>query len=227
MSTNKKRILVVAAHPDDEVLGCGGTIAKHSEMGDLVNVVFLTDGVGSRSNVGMHELESRRRSAEAVRQILGINHIKFGEFSDNKLDELPLIEIIKFIETEITSFKPDVVYTHSSLDLNIDHQIANRAVITATRPQKNCSVNTILCFETLSSTEWYFSDLIPAFKPNWFENITETFNKKIKAIEAYHAELRDWPHPRSVQGITHLASLRGGTVGVEAAEAFMLLRHTK
>lgn len=222
-----RRILIIVAHPDDEVLGCGGTIAKHSDLGDLVNVIFLADGVNSRSDAGLIELEIRKTNAKAACKILGVNHISFGQFPDNKLDTLPLIEIVKYIETALTEFNPDIIYTHSALDLNIDHQIVNRAVITATRPQGNSSIKTILSFEILSSTEWFFSELMPAFKPNWFEDISKTLDRKIEAIEAYRGELRDWPHPRSIEGIKHLAGFRGATIGVNAAEAFMLLRHIK
>ena len=222
-----RRILIIVAHPDDEVLGCGGTIAKHSDLGDLVNVIFLADGVNSRSDAGLIELEIRKTNAKAACKILGVNHISFGQFPDNKLDTLPLIEIVKYIETALTEFNPDIIYTHSALDLNIDHQIVNRAVITATRPQGNSSIKTILSFEILSSTEWFFSELMPAFKPNWFEDISKTLDRKIEAIEVYRGELRDWPHPRSIQGIRHLAGFRGATVGVAAAESFMLLRHIK
>ena len=222
-----KRILVVVAHPDDEVLGCGGTIAKHVSLGDIVNVIFLADGVNSRSDVGSQELEKRESYARSACKFLGVNHISFGQFPDNKLDALPLIEVVKYIETELSDFNPEIIYTHSALDLNIDHQIVNRAVITATRPQSNCSVKTVLGFEILSSTEWFFSELMPAFKPNWFEDISETLDKKIKAMKLYRGELRDWPHPRSVQGIRHLAGLRGATIGVDAAESFILLRHIK
>ena len=222
-----RRILIIVAHPDDEVLGCGGTIAKHSDLGDLVNVIFLADGVNSRSDAGLIELEIRKTNAKAACKILGVNHISFGQFPDNKLDTLPLIEIVKYIETALTEFNPDIIYTHSALDLNIDHQIVNRAVITATRPQGNSSIKTILSFEILSSTEWFFSEMMPAFKPNWFEDISKTLDRKIEAIEAYRGELRDWPHPRSIQGIRHLAGFRGATIGVAAAESFMLLRHIK
>lgn len=222
-----RRILIIVAHPDDEVLGCGGTIAKHSDLGDLVNVIFLADGVNSRSDAGLLELEIRKANAKAACKVLGVNHISFGQFPDNKLDTLPLIEIVKYIETGLAEFNPEIIYTHSALDLNIDHQIVNRAVITATRPQGNCSVKTILSFEILSSTEWFFSELMPAFKPNWFEDISKTLDRKIKAIEIYRGELRNWPHPRSIEGIKHLAGFRGATIGANAAEAFMLLRHIK
>ena len=222
-----RRILIIVAHPDDEVLGCGGTIAKHSDLGDLVNVIFLADGVNSRSDAGLIELEIRKTNAKAACKILGVNHISFGQFPDNKLDTLPLIEIVKYIETGLAEFNPEIIYTHSALDLNIDHQIVNRAVITATRPQGNSSIKTILSFEILSSTEWFFSEMMPAFKPNWFEDISKTLDRKIEAIEAYRGELRDWPHPRSIEGIKHLAGFRGATIGVNAAEAFMLLRHIK
>jgi LmbE family N-acetylglucosaminyl deacetylase len=222
-----RRILIIVAHSDDEVLGCGGTIAKHSDLGDLVNIIFLADGVNSRSDAGLLELEIRKANAKEACKVLGVNNISFGQFPDNKLDTLPLIEIVKYIEAGLAEFNPEIIYTHSALDLNIDHQIVNRAVITATRPQGNCSVKTILSFEILSSTEWFFSELMPAFKPNWFEDISKTLDRKIKAIEIYRGELRNWPHPRSIEGIKHLAGFRGATIGANAAEAFMLLRHIK
>jgi LmbE family N-acetylglucosaminyl deacetylase len=221
------RILVVAAHPDDEILGCGGTLAKHINNGDSVRVLFLSDGVNSRESSDLNELKIRKINASKACEIIGINDLSFADFPDNKLDTVPLIDIVKCIENDLKNFKPNLVYTHSNLDLNIDHQIVNRALITATRPQIDCSVKTILAFEVLSSTEWFFSENVPAFKPNWFEDISFTLDKKISAIKIYKDELRAYPHPRSLKSIKNLAEIRGASVGVNAAEAFSLIRHIK
>lgn len=229
MATKKeiKKILVVAAHPDDEVLGCGATLAKYSSEGHQLRVVFLTDGVGSRKN---HDQESflideRRKSAELAANILGVDSIKFGDYPDNSLDSVPLLEVINFVEAEVANFRPDVVLTHYTSDLNVDHRIVNQAVITATRPQANSNVKSVLCFEIPSSTEWQFSESYPSFKPNWFVDITSFWEKKVMALQAYSLEMRPFPHPRSYIGIESLSKWRGATIGAMAAEAFIMMRH--
>jgi N-acetylglucosamine malate deacetylase 1 len=221
-------VLIVAAHPDDEVLGCGGTIAKFVEAGKKVHIIFLADGVSSRkdvSNTFKGELSKRRAAAKAALLKLGVDSCVFGDFPDNRMDSISLLDIVKYLEQFIELFNPDVVLTHHAGDLNIDHRLTHEAVITACRPQSGNCVKTILCFEVPSSTEWQLSGLKSAFLPNWYVDITSTLHKKISALGEYDQELRKWPHPRSLKGVESLAFWRGATIGVEAAEAFQLGRH--
>lgn len=220
-----KSILVVAAHPDDEVLGCGGYIANHVRLGDEVFVTFLSDGVTSRlGNLGLQEIESRRSAARLASKVLGVRDVMFGDFPDNKLDASPLLEVIKSIEAVVEQIRPQTVLTHFGGDLNIDHRIVNQAVLTACRPAPKQGVKEILFFEVPSSTEWQVPTEGEAFAPNWFEDISQTLELKIKALLMYEHELREWPHPRSVKAVEHLAHWRGASCGVDAAEAFVLGR---
>jgi len=220
-----KSILVVAAHPDDEVLGCGGYIANHVRLGDEVFVTFLSDGVTSRlGNLGLQEIESRRSAARLASKVLGVRDVMFGDFPDNKLDASPLLEVIKSIEAVVEQIRPQTVLTHFGGDLNIDHRIVNQAVLTACRPAPKQGVKEILFFEVPSSTEWQVPTEGEAFAPNWFEDISQTLELKIKALLMYEHELREWPHPRSVKAVEHLAHWRGASCGVDAAESFVLGR---
>ena len=222
-----KSILILAAHPDDEVLGCGGTIAKLSAEGATIHVAFLADGVFSRigdQTKQQDELQIRRKAAQKACDILGVNSLSFDDFPDNRMDTVALLDITKSLEFLITEHQPDTVFTHHAGDLNIDHRRMHEAVVTACRPQHGHPVKTLLCFEVPSSTEWQLPVSAPAFQPNWFVDISATLHRKMAALDAYATELRDWPHPRSKQGVEHLAHWRGATVGVDAAEAFILGR---
>jgi N-acetylglucosamine malate deacetylase 1 len=216
-----KTILVIAAHADDEVLGCGGTIARHCREGDKVFICLLADGVTSR-NIITSQAE-RQSSAKNAAAILGAQTPIFFNYPDNKMDTVPLLEITKTIEDLIDDIRPDRVYTHFSGDLNIDHQIVARAVLTACRPINDQSVKEILGFEVLSSTEWNFSTSA-TFAPNYFVDITDTFIQKINALKSYETEMRDFPHPRSIQAVGALSTLRGATVGKDKAEGFLVIR---
>ena len=216
---------MVAAHPDDEVLGCGGYIANQVKSGDEVLVTFLSDGVTSRQgNLGLQEIEARRHAASLAAKVLGVSDVSFGDFPDNKLDAVPLLEIIKSIEAVVERVRPQIVLTHFGGDLNIDHRIVNQAVLTACRPTVDQVVKQIMFFEVSSSTEWQVPTEGEAFVPNWFEDISQTLELKVKALLMYEHELREWPHPRSVKAIEHLAHWRGASCGVDAAEAFVLGR---
>lgn len=220
-------IVILAAHPDDEVLGCGGTIAKLADEGATIHVAFLADGVFSRAgeaSVQQAELTARRAAAQKACDILGVRSVFFGEFPDNRMDTIALLDIIKPLEVLIAKYQPDTIFTHHAGDVNIDHRRIHEAVVTACRPQRGHPVKTLLCFEVPSSTEWQLPGSAPVFAPNWFVDISDTLERKLAALDAYAAELRDWPHPRSRQGVKHLAHWRGATVGVNAAETFMLGR---
>lgn len=220
-----KIILVVAAHTDDEAMGCGGTIARHIAEGDEVHLLFMTDGVGSRE-VLAEEVIDRLSAAQQAAQTLGVSSYTNLSFPDNRMDAVPLLDIVKEVEANISEIKPEIIYTHHIGDLNIDHQVTHKAVMTACRPQPGFSVKTIYAFEVLSSTEWQTPNLVP-FVPNVFIDITDYLSTKINASKAYHEEMREIPHSRSLQHIELLARHRGYTVGVHAAEAFMLVREIK
>ena len=222
-----KIILVVAAHPDDEVLGCGGTMARHVNYGDKVHVVFMSDGVSSRVSAKDNEENERRKCANKASEILGAQPPIFLNFPDNRMDEVALLDIVQSLEGVIYKIKPDVVYTHHLGDLNIDHQITHKAVITACRPQPEFSVKEIYAFEVLSSTGWNSSTIENVFIPNTFVDITRVWKKKTDALHCYNNELRDFPHARSYKGVETLAIYRGVSIGVEYAEAFNLERKIK
>jgi LmbE family N-acetylglucosaminyl deacetylase len=219
-------ILVVAAHPDDEVLGCGGTIRKHIQNGDNVSVLILSDGVTSRNIAGNNKLEisERNSSCNKANKILGVKNLFLESYSDNQMDKHSLLDIVKKIEEIVLKLKPNILYTHHNSDINIDHRITHDAVIVAARPQPESTIEKLLFFEIPSSTEWRPGSSDNTFNPNWFEDITETIDVKIDAINCYEAELREFPHPRSIKAIKALATWRGASISVEAAEAFVLGR---
>ena len=220
-------ILILAAHPDDEVLGCGGTIAKMANDGYIIHVAFMADGVFSREASTADQalgLTARRSAAKKACVILGVQSVSFGEFPDNRMDAIPLLEIAKAVELLIVEHQPEIVFTHHAGDVNIDHRRLHEAVVTACRPQNNHPVKTLLFFEVASSTEWQLPGSAPAFLPNWFIDISTTLHRKLSALEVYEDELRPWPHPRSLKGVKYLAHWRGATIGFDAVEAFMLGR---
>jgi LmbE family N-acetylglucosaminyl deacetylase len=211
------KIMVIAAHPDDEVLGCGGTIARHAAEGDEVHIVFLADGETSRT---MAAKRNRNMAALAASKILGAQPPVFFDWNDQMLDTVPLLRITQGIEEQIAKIKPDVAYIHHAGDLNLDHRIAHQAAVTALRPLPGASCRAIYAFEVLSSTEWG-----AGFAPTHFVDIADApMRRKIKALECYAEEMRDSPHPRSFGVVNSLAHYRGATVGVPAAEAFMTIR---
>ncbi len=221
---------MVAAHPDDEVLGCGGTIAKHSINGDEVHILIMAEGVTSRDafrDAGGRsgDLLNLRKSACRAKDILGASTLTFENFPDNRLDSVDRIEIIKKIEDSLFKHEPEIVYSHHAGDLNIDHRIVHDAVSVACRPLPGVPTRIVLFFEAPSSTEWQMRGSISSFSPNWFINIKQTMETKLKAMKCYQSELKPWPHPRSIMAARHLACWRGATVGVECAEAFVLGRN--
>lgn len=218
--------LVIAAHPDDEVLGCGGFMAKMADAGTVVNVAFLADGVGARAAGALDaaELKERRAAADRACAILGARPPSFGTFPDNRMDTVALLDIVKAVEALIEEHRPDLLITHHAGDVNIDHRQLHEACLAACRPQAGHPVRTLLFFEVASSTEWMPPGSAPAFVPNWFEDIAATLDRKLSALAAYERELRQWPHPRSIKGVESLALWRGATIGAAAAEAFVLGR---
>lgn len=223
LSQSKKKILVVAAHPDDEALGCGGTIAKHVSEGDTVYAVFLADGVTSRLEASEHELAERNEAALEAQKCLGITKSYILGFPDNRMDTVPLLDIVQKVETVLQEIQPQVVYTHHSGDLNIDHRIAHQTVLTACRPIAGASVKEIYAFEVLSATEWNTPGA-NSFVPNVFVDISDYIHTKMEALAAYEQEMRTEPHSRSLTNVRRQAEFRGNCVGVNAAEAFFLVR---
>jgi LmbE family N-acetylglucosaminyl deacetylase len=222
------KVLVIVAHPDDEVLGCGGTIARHASDGDRIEVLILAEGATSRDGqrdpkVRSAELAALRLAARDAAKVLGTEEPIFGDLPDNRLDSMPLIDVVKLVERMVIKVRPDIVYTHHAGDLNVDHRIVHEAVMTACRPQPDSSVQQILFFETVSSTEWRLSTNSP-FMPSWFVDVAAWMPTKLRALEVYDAEMRRWPHARSTEAIEALARWRGATVGCVAAEAFVLGR---
>lgn len=227
----RNSVLVVAAHPDDEVLGCGGTIRKHVNKGDSVYVVVLGEGITSRAaqlSVNQEEkeqLKALRKCAEEANEILGTLSITCHDLPDNRMDECLRLSITRIIEQHLYEIKPNIVYTHHWGDLNFDHYLTHKAVITACRPKPNNGVQNILFFEIPSSTEWQIGPTSECFAPNWFVDISDVVEVKMAALQAYSPEIPDWPHARSLRAVENLASWRGASVGLEAAEGFVLGRH--
>lgn len=225
MLNKSERILVVAAHPDDEVLGCGGTIAKAVAAGRDVSVLLLGEGPTSRlSSSSDAERTHAVDSAQLAAQKLGVTNLFYGALPDNRFDTVPLLEITQLIEKYAAQVQPDLVITHHNGDLNVDHSITHRAVMTAFRPLPDSKQVTILGFEVLSSTEYATPNVMPTFIPNAYINISDFLSEKADALEAYSSEMRAFPHPRSFEAVEHLARLRGAHCGCNAAEAFVLYR---
>ncbi|NQU58724.1 MAG: PIG-L family deacetylase [Rhodospirillales bacterium] len=217
------KILVVAAHPDDEVLGCGGTVAKHVEQGDSVQILIVAEGATSREAAAEGAVQTLREAAEKAADAVGAKSLIFLGLPDNRLDSLDLLDVIQKIEAVIGDFQPDTIYTHHGGDLNKDHRIVHEAVVTASRPLPGSTVKKIYTFETVSSTEWATPAIGAPFMPNHFVDISAYMDKKLAALDHYKMEMRDHPHPRSNETLKNLASLRGSQAGVAAAEAFEVI----
>ena len=232
------KVLVIVAHPDDEVLGMGGTLRKLSVKNHDIKVVFLATGIAARRSDNFRnetkyeinktlikkmeeQIKKLRLDAKRALKILGIKNIEFFNFPDNEMDMVSNLEITKTIENIIKKFKPDVIYTHTKNDINVDHRAIFNATITATRPSTRANVKKVICFEVPSSSEWNFGD---TFSPNIFVDIKRELSYKKKAIQAYKTELKKFPHPRSANSLDIIAKRWGTVSGFEASEAFELIR---
>lgn len=231
-------ILVIAAHPDDEVLGMGGTIFKYTKLGHKVKVAIMATGIKSRRSTNFKNnskykisetyekkiqqqiLELRKNSLHASK-ILGVTDVEFFDFPDNEMDKISNLEITKQIEKIIEEFNPEKIFTHSEYDINIDHRLLYLATLTATRPKKNQTVKEVYVFEVPSSTEWFFPS---KFSPNVFVDISKELKTKQKALMAYKNEIEKFPHPRSVESLEIIAKRWGTVSGLRSAEAFTLIR---
>lgn len=222
MKSMIKKVLIVAAHPDDEMLGCSGVSAKHIMAGDEVHILFMTNGIDAR-NENSEKKSDRSVAMQKALDIVKISSMENLNLPDNKMDSLPLLEIIKMIERVVGKINPSVIYTHHIGDLNIDHRITHQSVMTACRPQPSFCVKEIYAFEVLSSTEWQTSNY-NQFLPNVFIDITDYVHIKKDALMAYNDEMRQPPHSRSIENVLRLNNFRGNSVGCDYAEAFMLLR---
>lgn len=230
-SFRSKNILVIVAHPDDEVLGLGASMYRLISNYDCrVRVVILGEGITSRSNQRdvqkwSKELEIHRSNINEAAKKIGYESLRVYSFPDNRFDTIPLLDIIKIIEKEKLEFRPEVIFTHHGGDVNIDHQRTFEAVITACRPMEGEKVATIVSFETMSGTEWRASSDPKHFVPNYFIEINkEGLDIKQKAMESYEFERRKYPHPRSPEALEIRAKMWGVTIGVEFAEAFYIVR---
>ncbi len=224
-----KKILVVCSHPDDEILGSGGTIVREIKQGSKVYILILGEGITSRGGEQKQmdtELNYLQICTENAHKVLGIHPDDVFEYDypDNCFDIIPLLDIVKVIENIKDKIKPDVIYTHHHGDLNIDHRITFDAVMTATRPMEGETVKEIYSFEVPSSTEWAAPIPKNYFMPNVFVDIIKTIDIKLKAIKEYKSEIRPFPHPRSLDAIEFIARRWGINVGLEFAEAFTLVR---
>jgi len=213
-------ILIVAAHPDDEVLGCFGTVAKMIQDGHKAYTLILGEGKTSRDNLN-DSIENLKEEALKANQMIGVEKVFFKNFPDNRFDTVALLDIVQAITQIKESIKPDIIFTHFKHDLNIDHRLTYEAVLTATRPMEKESVKEIYSFEILSSTEWNYP---LSFSPNTFFDITTTIDAKVNAMNCYKSELREFPHPRSLEGIRHNALTHGIKVGRKYVEAFEAIR---
>ena len=224
-----KTALVVAAHPDDEILGCGATVAKMCAEGWEVHHLILAEGITSRANArgevaDTSALQALRSCAINAAKVLGVSNVSFGGFADNRMDGVDLLDVVKVIEERIRAVRPCRILAHHYGDVNVDHRVAHEAVAAATRPLPDTDVKQVLYFEIPSSTEWRTSGSALQFVPNLFVDIEGYLPRKLEALEAYESEMRSFPHPRSIAAIEHLAAWRGASAGLNAAEAFHIGR---
>ena len=228
-------VLIIAAHPDDEILGMGGTIAKHTSQHDNVTIIYMATGITARREPAdyeiksipkkiqekwQQEIEKLQQDARKSAKLLKVKTVKFFDFPDNEMDGIHLLKVVKVIEKEIKIAKPDRIYTNHYSDLNVDHKVVYNATLTACRPS-NVLVKEILCFEVLSSTEWSYPY---NFNPNYFINIENHVTKKVNAMKLFKSEIREFPHPRSSENIRNVAARWGSVCGFKAAEAFEMIR---
>jgi LmbE family N-acetylglucosaminyl deacetylase len=224
-------VLVVAAHPDDEILGCGGIMTRLAREGHQVRIAILAEGMSSRyahrEDADPRQLQHLHTRAQQAADKVGAKEVVLCKLPDNRLDTVPLLEVVKLVEELLAKFRPEVIYTHHPGDLNVDHGVVHRAVLTATRPVAEQCVKEIYAFEVPSSTEWAFQRLEPSFRPNVFVDITETLETKIEALACYDTETRKFPHPRSAEALRAIATRWGSVAGLQAVEAFELIRSVR
>jgi LmbE family N-acetylglucosaminyl deacetylase len=224
-------VLVVAAHPDDEILGCGGTMTCLAREGHEVRIAILAEGMSSRyahrEDADQQQLQHLHARAQQAADKVGAKELVLCKLPDNRLDTVPLLDVVKTVEDLVARFRPEIIYTHHPGDLNVDHGVVHRAVLTATRPMTGQCVRDVYAFEVPSSTEWAFQRLEPSFRPNVFVDIADSLETKIAALACYDTETRKFPHPRSPEALRAIATRWGSVVGLQAAEAFELIRSVR
>jgi len=216
------RVLVVAPHPDDDVLGCGGVMARHAAQGHEVHVVVATRGIEEK--YPLEEVDVVRCELAQAHQSLGVSSVRYLDFPAPCLDMVPRYKLADAVSMVFQDLQPSLVYLPHPGDIHADHGHLYHATLVAARPIANCPVRKLLCYETLSETEWASPRQESAFIPTVFINIEPYLQKKLSAMAYYRSQLKDPPNPRSLQNIEALARLRGATVNLAAAEAFMLTR---
>lgn len=222
---SSQKIAVIVAHPDDEVLAFGGVMCRHAEAGDEVSVLILASGLTARQDSAIPdtgELDTLRSQARAAGTVLGVARMEFADFPDNRMDSVALLDVVKAVDAFLERTQATIVYTHYEGDLNIDHGVVSRAVVTACRPLPGARVRKVYAGEVLSSSEYAVTQ--HRFRPTSYVGIAPYVARKVQALQCYASEIRDWPHPRSARAVELLAGLRGAESGLEAAEALLLLR---
>ncbi len=223
--------LVIAAHPDDEVLGCGGTMARLAREKEDVFIAILGEGVTSRyaqrEQADPDLIKALHGRSRAVAELLGARDLFLFGLPDNRFDTVPLLKVVKIIEELVTRLRPEVIYTQHGGDLNVDHVITYRATLTATRPVAECPVKTVYTYEVASSSEWAFQQFSPVFQPSVFVDIGDTLELKLRAMQTYESEARPFPHPRAPEALRAAAQRWGSVVGLTAAEAFHCVREIR
>ncbi|MEP0942348.1 MAG: PIG-L deacetylase family protein [Rhizobiaceae bacterium] len=217
-------VLIIAAHPDDEVLGCGGTMARLVSEGHRVAIAILGQGITSRQPESHPDtaasLEKLKQESRKAASALGVTDVRFFDLPDNRFDSWDMLDVVKKLEALATELNPTTVYTQHGGDLNIDHQVTFRATMTAFRPLPGAVVKEVYAYEVASSTEWAFRQFAPSFAPDTYVDVSAHLSKKLDSLSAYSGEMRDYPHPRSIKAVEYQARDRGAHIGVEAAEAF-------
>jgi LmbE family N-acetylglucosaminyl deacetylase len=219
---DRTRVVVIAAHPDDELLGAGGTLARHVRDGDEVHAIIVADGAGSRYPDEL--VSTLEKQARRAAEVIGFTSLQFLSLPDQRLDTIPLIELTQRLEGVLDEIEPGTVYTHFPEDVNADHRLVARCAWTACRPYARPQLRKFAVFETPSSTEWAWPMPGTEFRPNLFVDVTDTLAVKIAAMECYETELRDYPHPRSSRALRERAAYWGSDVGRLAAEPLLVLR---
>jgi LmbE family N-acetylglucosaminyl deacetylase len=220
-----KRVLVIAAHPDDEVLGAGATIARLAREGAEVHVAIVTEGCSAQYPGRPDLILVKQTQARSALDILGGGELHFGGLPDMKLDTVPLVEVNRFLEEVVTRVDPDIVFTHHAHDLNRDHRVVHEASMIACRPDARRPVRALYAYDVLGVTN--FGGVAPSFTPNVFFEAHAFLDHKVRALRAYDVEIRPFPHPRSPEGLEAQGRVYGVLSGTLWAEAFQVIRDTR